>query len=286
MPNLIERGDYFVIHAARQSGKTTLLMDLVKQLNDSGLYHVLYCSLESVQNIADVERGIPAVVQELNSQVQFNPALRDIPFAEKTSEFDFNTLLRMSLSYFCQKLDKPLIILFIDSLIGCLKEKRVQRIVEPVILGRAEGYAWGDDDYQYVLDLGLLRESEGKLIPANPIYSEVIIRALASASQMEMSRRAYPPQMPAYLSDGKLNMRRLLEDFQYFWQQHSESWVARYQYQEAAPHLILHAFLYRIVNGGGRISREMAAGNGRLGGCPRTEAVAREGWFEADFFII
>ncbi|MCP4696080.1 MAG: ATP-binding protein, partial [Gammaproteobacteria bacterium] len=38
-------------------------------------------------------------------------------------------------------------------------------------------------------------------------------------------------------------------------------------YKEAAPHLILHAFLYRIVNGGGRITREMASGNGRLDLC-------------------
>ncbi len=31
--NLIERKQYFVIHAARQSGKTTLLLDLMQQLN-------------------------------------------------------------------------------------------------------------------------------------------------------------------------------------------------------------------------------------------------------------
>ncbi|MCP4701325.1 MAG: ATP-binding protein, partial [Gammaproteobacteria bacterium] len=72
---------------------------------------------------------------------------------------------------------------------------------------------------------------------------------------------------PAYLTGGKLDMRRLLEDFQAFWRVNSESWIERYTYKEAAPHLILYAFLYRIINSGGRITREMATGNGRLDLC-------------------
>jgi len=45
----------------------------------------------------------------------------------------------------------------IDSLMERLKEARVQRIVEPMILGENAGFSSLDDDYQYVLDLGLLR---------------------------------------------------------------------------------------------------------------------------------
>jgi RecB family endonuclease NucS len=37
----------------------------------------------------------------------------------------------------------------------------------------------------------------------------------------------------------------------------------RYQYKEAGHQLLLMAFLQRIINGGGRIEREMATGNGR-----------------------
>ncbi|MCP4695331.1 MAG: ATP-binding protein, partial [Gammaproteobacteria bacterium] len=150
----------------------------------------------------------------------------------------------------------------IDSLMERLKEARVRRIVEPVILGQSNGYEWGDDDYQYTLDLGLLRQAGGKLIPANPVYGEVIMRALSAASQMALESRDF--SLPDYMADGRLDMRRLLEDFQAFWRVNSESWIERYTYKEAAPHLILHAFLYRIVNGGGQITREMASGNGRL----------------------
>ncbi|MCP4699985.1 MAG: ATP-binding protein, partial [Gammaproteobacteria bacterium] len=155
----------------------------------------------------------------------------------------------------------------IDSLMERLKEARVQRIVEPMILGENRRYDLLDDDYQYVLDLGLLREADRRLEPANPIYGEVLLRTLSSLSQRELEDMRHLPETPAYLTGGKLDMRRLLEDFQAFWRVNSESWIERYQYKEAAPHLILYAFLYRIINSGGRITREMATGNGRLDLC-------------------
>jgi len=45
---LIDMEQYFVIHAARQSGKTTYLKDLTRRLNESGKYYacrVLYLHL-------------------------------------------------------------------------------------------------------------------------------------------------------------------------------------------------------------------------------------------------
>ena len=52
---LIDMKQYFVIHAARQSGKTTYLKDLTQRLNENGKYYVLYCSLEETQRIEDPE---------------------------------------------------------------------------------------------------------------------------------------------------------------------------------------------------------------------------------------
>ncbi|MCP4701209.1 MAG: ATP-binding protein, partial [Gammaproteobacteria bacterium] len=68
--------------------------------------------------IDDVERGIPAVVRELASEIEFNPDLQAYGFAEDMAESDFNILLRVSLSRFSQKLDKPLVILFDE--VDCL----------------------------------------------------------------------------------------------------------------------------------------------------------------------
>jgi hypothetical protein len=68
----------------------------------------------------------------------------------------------------------------IDSLMDRLKESRIRRVMEPVILGLPQ---WPQnvlrDDKQYVLDLGLLKVEEGVYKPANQIYQEVIIRELS-----------------------------------------------------------------------------------------------------------
>ncbi len=57
---------------------------------------------------------------------------------------------------------------------------------------------------------------------------------------------------------------KLLRDFQQFWREQSGIWLERFDYKEAAPHLVLMAFFQRILNGGGRIIREMAAETRRL----------------------
>jgi hypothetical protein len=127
------------------------------------------------------------------------------------------------------------------------------------------------DDYHYVRDLGLIRDIPGGFEPSNPIYAEVIVRTLSYNTQDALSDSSYPYRMPRYLKGGVIDMTYLLEDFQTFWRENSESWFERYDYKEAAPHLILQAFLQRVVNGGGTIAREMAAGRNRLDLCVEFE---------------
>ena len=64
-------------------------------------------------------------------------------------------------------------------------------------------------------------------------------------------------------SDNALQLNRLFEAFQAYFRQHAEHWLERSAYKEAGPHLLLPAFLQRIVNGGGRVEREYALGQGR-----------------------
>jgi len=78
---------------------------------------------------------------------------------------------------------------------------------------------------------------------------------------------SYPYTIPRYLKGKEFDMKYLLKDFQEFWRENSEIWSELYQYKEAAPHLILQAFLQRVINGGGKILREMAAGKRRLDLC-------------------
>ncbi len=71
--------------------------------------------------------------------------------------------------------------------------------------------------------------------------------------------------VPTWLrAEGGLDADALLEAFLGFWRQHGESLLKSTPYSEATPHLVLMAFLHRVVNGGGRIDREYAAGSGRL----------------------
>jgi hypothetical protein len=151
----------------------------------------------------------------------------------------------------------------IDSLLERLKEARVRRVIEPMISG--EDYSDRlSDDYLYVTDLGLIKEINGRIQPSNPIYGEVIIRTLSYDVQQDLINEKPDNNITRYLKDGKIDMTRLLTDFQQFWRENSDIWKTKVKYEEAAPHLILQAFLQRILNGGGEIKREMAAGTGRL----------------------
>jgi hypothetical protein len=76
-----------------------------------------------------------------------------------------------------------------------------------------------------------------------------------------------------YIIDGKIDINHLLREFQSFWRENSEIiWDELYEegmreYKEASPHLVLQAFLQRVINGGGHISREMALGKKRADIC-------------------
>ncbi|CAK0779664.1 hypothetical protein CCP3SC15_670003 [Gammaproteobacteria bacterium] len=69
------------------------------------------------------------------------------------------------------------------------------------------------------------------------------------------------------LPNGKLDIEKVLNRYIECYKEHSELVTKRSTYTEAAHHLLFMAWLQRIVNGGGRISREYAAGLGRIDLC-------------------
>ena len=154
----------------------------------------------------------------------------------------------------------------VDSLMERLKEPRVRRVVEPVILGKERGTPTNDDDYRYALDLGLLRENEYHvLVPGNPMYAEIMLRYLSNDEQVYFYSKY---GTPFWLKpDGSLDMPALMAEFQRFWRENSGADHEVYGYNEATPHLVLMGYLQRVVNGGGRIAREMALGSKRLDLC-------------------
>jgi hypothetical protein len=157
------------------------------------------------------------------------------------------------------------------SMIERLKEPRIRKIIEPLILGDRP-VSKTTDDYQYAKDVGLIRDDLGKVEPANPIYAELIIRVLTWDAQDSINDAHKNYEPPRYLKDGKIDMDFLIKDFQTYWRENSEIWEKRYQedlyqYNEAAAHLVIQAFMQRVINGGGHIIREMALGTGRCDLC-------------------
>src|SRR6056297_993224 len=149
----------------------------------------------------------------------------------------------------------------IDQLADKLKEGRVRRIIEPMLAGEEFDAGVFNTDVEYCKDLGLIKKTEEGYQIANAIYREVIPRELGYMTQLSLEsiyRRQWYVE-----KDGKLNMMKLLTNFQQFFREHSESWLTRFKYEEAGPQLLLQAFLQRIINGGGLIDREYGLGRKR-----------------------
>jgi len=418
---LINSKQYFVIHAARQTGKTTLLINFANKINAEGNYYAVYCSLENMYVTPDPEVGIPGIINAFAIALENYQLPYFEQFKNNIDVSDYLNAFGLALSRYCRRLDKPLIIFFdeadclsentllsflrqlrngygnrsvapfpvsvalvgmrnirdykakirkyketlgtaspfniitsslklrnftkeevatlykqhtcetgqtfgdsavelafeqtqgqpwlvnaiareiiveqlkkdystnitaemvseaintiilrrdvhIDQLLDKLKEERVQKVIEPMIMGEGEHIDTLSDDYNYVTDLGLIRENNGIIESANPIYAEVIIRTLNNDEQrvLKTDIRFSEYEMPKYYKNNSVDMNLLLQDFQQFWRENSDVWQERFQYKEAAPHLILQAFLQRVFNGGGDVRREMATGKKRMDLC-------------------
>jgi hypothetical protein len=409
---LIKERQYFAVHAARQSGKTTMLLDLTRRVNDSGDYCALYCSLESLEGIDDPKDGVTqivGVVKDAAALSDFASEIQTGGVTEKEGESYYAIFLEKTLRRICAQLKKPLVLLFdesdclsggtliqflrqlrkgyvsrditpfvhsvalvgyakgspalgsaspfnivkksltladfskadvaflygqhtadtgqvfspksvelvweqtqgqpwlvnaiaaecvdvasggdvtvdittdmaesaiqaivtrrdthIDSLLARLNEPRVVTALEPILTGDVYSLDYLSDDFAYVSDLGLVRIADDQMEPANPIYGEIIVRALTLKAQTDLKSKVYSYDAPKYIKDGKLDLDSLFRDFQEFWRDNSEIWAERFEYKEAAPHLITQAFLQRVINGGGQILREFAAGSGRVDLC-------------------
>jgi hypothetical protein len=198
----------------------------------------------------------------------------------------------------------------LDSLLERLKEPRIRRVMEAVVAGiDSFPIVISDDDAKYTLDLGLLKKNLNKndYQPANPIYQEVIVRALSSGLQNSVPD-GYVKQASEFMNDNNLDMTGLLKTFQVYWRENSEIQTKNYETDtllsnsieqvfqkynitlnniaghenlvydiqktlislsnEALIHLVLYAFLQRVLNGGADfIQREYALGRLRADIC-------------------
>ena len=121
--SLIEQEKYFVLHAPRQTGKTTCLLSLMDYLNQEGRYKCLYINVEAAQGSReDVKRGVKAILGEFANSAEMllnDSGVQDIwlDILDKYGEdAAFNTvMMKWSVAS-----DKPVVLFIdeIDSLVG------------------------------------------------------------------------------------------------------------------------------------------------------------------------
>jgi len=150
----------------------------------------------------------------------------------------------------------------LDALAVRLEEPRIRNIIEPILTGEPDPDLAKGEAFRHCMDLGLVALDDDTPVIANPIYREVIARHLTYGQELAIPK----PDWKWKKTDGSLDMDRMLKEFQLFWRQNSEIWESKTKsgYTEAFPHLLLMAFLQRVLNGGGHIERDCAAGRGRM----------------------
>jgi len=117
---LIAQEKYFIHHAPRQSGKTTLLLDMVKDLNRQGRYLAIFITVESAQSaMDDVLAGNRVILQALRSAL-VNMGKNPMDFPDVKQFFSEIAGVQLCLEAFSQHFDKPVVLVIdeIDTMVG------------------------------------------------------------------------------------------------------------------------------------------------------------------------
>ncbi|WP_069472905.1 AAA-like domain-containing protein [Candidatus Marithrix sp. Canyon 246] len=206
----------------------------------------------AIQQIFELTQGQPWLVNALGRELCFDDYA--IAWNKTISKEDVNNAAEILI----KRRDVHL-----DQLADKLTEPRVERIIQSILIGEEIDHTNINEDQQYLIDLGLIRLGKQALEIANPIYREIIPRELTVYRQNMLAQDPLWYVKP----DGKLDIQKVLEAYIKFYKENSELVTKRKTYNEAAHHLLFMAWLQRIVNGGGYITREYAAGLKRLDLC-------------------
>ena len=120
---LIDQQKYFVLHAPRQTGKTSYLLALMDYLNRQGRYRCLYANVEVAQAAReDVAQGMQAILNEIASwsRLYLNDSFVDEHWREVLAQSGEHAALGEMLTRWAQHSDAPLVLLIdeIDALVG------------------------------------------------------------------------------------------------------------------------------------------------------------------------
>jgi hypothetical protein len=121
--HLIAIKKFFVLHAPRQTGKTSTLLAMMDALNQSGEYTALYLNVEAAQSArGDVQQGMKSIVDSLveGAELRLNdPRLREWQTAIWHNS-SAHGAFRAMLSRWAQTSEKPIVLMIdeVDALVG------------------------------------------------------------------------------------------------------------------------------------------------------------------------
>ena len=120
---LIRDDRYFVLHAPRQTGKTSALLALRHLLNKGGTHRCVYANVETAQTArGDVAAGIQAVLAEISERalVALGDGFLDETWEQTLNRVGPHSALRQALGRWSLNDPRPLVLLIdeIDALVG------------------------------------------------------------------------------------------------------------------------------------------------------------------------
>ena len=136
MEDLLAQRKYFVLHAPRQTGKTTCMLALRNYLNESGEYLAVYRNIEIAQTTRDdVESGAHVICQSIARAVDDVVGGKDYIALAKAilSESKPEEAIEEFLSEWAKRAGKP-IVLFLDE-VDALAGGYLGHLVETATFG-------------------------------------------------------------------------------------------------------------------------------------------------------
>jgi predicted AAA+ superfamily ATPase len=135
---------FFTIHAPRQSGKTSYLKYLTNHINNNNDYYALFCTLESLDGIADRDYAINSLISQIHDALinsGINIFKQHSEEYEPPIKFNNTSIVKYFLNFLRKNLDKELIVLFDEA--GCLSE-------DPLITFLHQIRTWFINRYDYI----------------------------------------------------------------------------------------------------------------------------------------
>lgn len=121
--DLIQQEKYFILHAPRQTGKTSGILALMHYLNETGKYEAVYANVEPAQaareNVEAAMRAIMVGIAENHRIYIKNTALKD-NWLDIYQQSGGHEGLKNLLTFWAEQSDKPVVLFIdeVDALIG------------------------------------------------------------------------------------------------------------------------------------------------------------------------